>query len=80
MFRFVFLEHQGERYREKCARTPYRMDSELRHGKCAEKRTKREQRDDAEIAFRPEPRPPPAVGRQELNVKITKMDAAKEKV
>ena len=65
LFQLSFLKHQSERYHEKDARTPYRPDSELRHGKRTKSSTECEQRDDAKVTFRSEPRPPTAAGQGE---------------
>ena len=65
LFQFSLLKHQSERYHEKDARTPYRPDSELRHGKRTKSSAKREQRDDGKVTFRSEPRPPTAAGQGE---------------
>ena len=62
LFQLSLLKHQSERYHEKDARTPYRPDSELRHGKRTKSSTECEQRDDAKVTFRSEPRPPTAAG------------------
>ena len=62
LFQLSLLKHQSERYHEKDARTPYRPDSELRHGKRTKSSTECEQRDDAKVTFRAEPRPPTAAG------------------
>ena len=65
LFQLSLLKHQSERYHEKDARTPYRPDSELRHGKRTKSSTECEQRDDAKVTFRSEPRPPTAAGQSE---------------
>ena len=65
LFQLSLLKHQSERYHEKDARTPYRPDSELRHGKRTKSSTECEQRDDAKVTFRSEPRPPTAAGQGE---------------